>query len=84
MSDSSLQPFGYGTEKENKSKQAVLWDTVSTLPNVSTSPHFSPETFLPQTADEVLGGFPTVSQQAGMDWLIKPQPEEVIIGEEFG
>lgn len=69
MSDSSLQPFGYGTEKEDKSKQAFLWDTVSTSPNVSISPHFSPETFFLQTVDEVLEGFPAVSQQAGMDLL---------------
>lgn len=34
MSNSSLQPSGYGTEKEDKSKRAVLWDAVSTLPSV--------------------------------------------------
>lgn len=66
---SSLQPFGYGIEKEDKSRQAFLWDTVSTLPNVSTSLHFSPETFLLRTVGKVLEGFPTMSQQASMDLL---------------
>lgn len=66
-SDSSLEPFGYGTEKEDKSKQAFLRDTVSTLPKVSIYPHLLPEIFLLQTADKILEGFPTVSHQAGMD-----------------
>lgn len=31
-----------------------LWDTVSALPNVFTSPHFSPGTIILQTVEEVL------------------------------
>lgn len=31
---SCLQPFGYGTEKEDKNKQVFFWDTVSVLPDV--------------------------------------------------
>lgn len=65
MSNSSLQPSGYGTEKEDKSKRAFLWDTVSTSANVL---HLIFHQRL-QTADEVLEGLPRVSQEAGRDVL---------------
>lgn len=37
MPGSCLQPFGYGTEKEDKSKQVSFWDRVSTLLDVFSS-----------------------------------------------
>lgn len=39
---SCLQPFSYGTEKEDKNKQVFFWDRVSTLPDVFYSQKAAP------------------------------------------
>lgn len=39
---SCLQPFGSGTEKEDKSKQVFFWDRVSTLHDVFLQPKAVP------------------------------------------
>lgn len=42
MPGSCLQPFSYGTEKEDKSNQVFFWDKVSTLPDVFYSQKAAP------------------------------------------
>lgn len=71
MSDSSLQPFGFGTD--DKSKQVFSWDAVSTS-------HCSPQTFLLQTVDS-FGRVPHNGTAGRHGFADKPQPEKMVIRE---